>query len=782
MITGLQDKQTSIYTISYGVNRVQVKQDLYFRPADVGNADYVFNSVAINFEGAGYSFIDFIAMKSETKPSGTLAAYGDYFNNQTSATIVTGRDSTRSVSFNATAWGIDSRDAAVTAPTNRIVEIYNSLYGGNHTGAEVLAALQSLYGEEYKSFCVSVNAANSTSTTPSKEGRYYFRFPASMYNSNYTTTWDNMDDIEGGKSYAGYVDTYEYGNVDANKLPFQGRNYQIDTDICNTCWKLAAYLIFEENPLDEKLIFDVYVDGVIGEKGPSFQIKWRNNSDQSALPMNMIRANVSGWGYMGALEDPTLYITDEGGINVPAGGELIPFHNEYPFDSEGFSSNYVYVSNDWYENKSMLDRVTAFGFDMIPEHIGFFLRFDQSDGQGNYTWGDLWYVTIPYEYEGAAYIQHAPIANSRNNPNYATEVNIIGGIPADEPEDDPDETEPGYDDDDDESGDGPYPDPGDQPDISDYDSEGFPGNSILTKTYKLTSARLQDVGTKLWSQSYFDVLKVQSNPIENIIACRWYPMDITGGSDEGIVIGDISIGTNGSPIPTTYKKTIGSYTYKGVISENGKNLSPGYLAQSPYTIIKLHLPYVGTVQLDASEIYNRQLHVEYIVDIITGDVLVLLKLGSKKLPYMSLSGKMGVDIPISGTDRAQIQIANATRAMTAAIGAAGHMIAGDAGGAIGSASGILSMAGMDYSTQRVIQHSSVCASYDNRAIVLEMQVNKTYVSAGYAKYHGLPSHQYTKLTKGMGFIQVSRRTIIDVAMTDEENRMLEAIMTQGCYF
>lgn len=782
MITGLSDIQQNIYTISYGVNRVQVKQDLYFRPADVGNEDYAFNSVAINFEGTGYAWIHFIAMKSATKPSSNLSAYGNYYNNETSATIVTGRDSGRSISFNHSAWCIDSTDAATTAPTNRIVEIYNSLYGGNHTGAEVLAALQRLYGEEYKSFGVTIDASNSTQTTPSKEGRYYMCYPASMYNSNYTTTWDNMDDKEGGKSYAGYVDTYEYGNVDANKLPFQGRNYTIDTDVCNTCWKLAAYLIFEENPLDEKLIFDVYVDGVIGEKGPSFQIKWRNNSDQSTLPENMIRANVWGWGYMGALADPTLYVTSEGDITIPAGGELIPFHNAYPFDAEGFSSNYVYVSNDWYENQSMLERVTAFGFDMIPEHIGFFLRFDQSDGQGNYTWGDLWYVIIPYEYEGAAYIQHAAIANSKNNPNYSTEVNIIGGIPADEPEDDPDEPEQGYDDNGDESADGPYPDPDDQPDISDYDSEGYPGDAVLTKTYKLTKERLQNIGATLWSQTYFDVLKIQSNPIENIIACRWYPMDLTGGSEVGIKIGDVAMGVNGVPIPTVYSKTIGSYTYKGVISENGKNLSPGYLAQSPYTIIKLHLPYVGTVQLDASEIYDRQLHVQYVVDIVTGDILVLLKLGSHKLPYMSLSGKMGVDIPLSGSDRAQVQIAAAARAATALIGGAGHVLEGNAGAAVGSLSGILSMAGMDYSTQRVIQHSSVCASYDNRAIVLEMQVNKTSVSAGYKKYHGLPSHQYATLTKGMGFIQVSRRTIIDVAMTDEENRMLESIMTQGCYF
>lgn len=668
---------------------------------------------------------------------------------------------------------IDSTTAQELNPRS-ITAYYNDLFQESLTNMQVYQLLRRIYGN-YETF--AINSAIDNVLLPRIGGNSQFSFRNSASNTELAfdccSTWSQSDFTTAWLARFP-VDL----TLDPDLVSRIGSNYQ----------RYYTSLIFSEEVEPEKLIFDVYVDGVIGEKNPNIQIRWRNNSDESQLSPELIKARIWAFGYYGASEDPSIYYyrDPELDINVPddrvpaSGHTLVPYSIDYAFTSQGPDYSYVGLANQAYDDWNTLERITVFGLDGIPARLGFFLRFDYEDDP--WTCGDLYVVTVQYKYEGAVYVTATQITTSAYNPIYETEVNIIGGVPDDTVPDDPDEPEPGYDDDGDESADGPYPDPDDQPDISDYDSEGFPGDAVLTKTYKLSKARLQNIGTALWSQTYLDVLKIQANPIENIIACRWYPMDLTGGTEVGIKIGDVAMGVNGSPVDTVYTKTIGSYTYKGVISENGKNLSPGYLAQSPYTIIKLHLPYVGTVQLDASEIYDRLLTIQYVVDIVTGDILVLLKLGSHKLPYMSLSGKMGVDIPLSGSDRAQVQIAAAARAATALIGGAGHVLEGNAGAAVGSMSGILSMAGMDYSTQRVIQHSSVCASYDNRAVVLEMQVNKTHVSAGYKKYHGLPSHQYATLTRGMGFIQVSRRTIIDVAMTDEENRMLESIMTQGCYF
>ena len=733
-------------------------------------ADGLISSIWFGFNTSGVGYAAFFAA-SKTKP-----ASGTFFKCRYNGTA-TGIDIASDSGTGAGDVGNFSINITDEGENGNFTTLYNACWDDTLDRAGCFAKLQSIYGEDYIWFGM-IGYINSL-TMPAIYGNYQWGFYADP---------DNPTKIDSDCTNSWTPAVIDPTMVEAfNSLVAIDPEYieNIGTD---NMYRAFMYFVFSPSPTPpEKLIFDVYIDGVIGGKGPNIQIRWRNDHPEtSQLSPELIKPHIWGFGYFGAMTDPTEYVyEDDNDVYVPddrmeGGRALVPKKDLFAFTDEGPDYSYVGYADEAYYNWNSVERVTAFGLDGIPQHLGFFLRFDYiMDG---FKWGDLYCVTVPYEYEGAVYVDVQQISDSSYVPQYLTEVNIIGGTPPDEVEDDPDESEQGYDDEDDESGDGPYPDPDDQPDISDYDSTGYPGEAVLTKTYKLSKARLQDVGAKLWSQSYFDVLKIQSNPIENIIACRWYPMDITGGSDESIVIGDVDIQTNGSPIGTTYRKTIGTYTYKGIISENGENLSPGYLAQSPYATLKLHLPYVGCVQLDASEVFNRELSIEYIVDIVTGDVLVLLKLGSHKMPYMSLSGKMGVDIPISGTDRAQIQIAAATRAVTAVVGAAGQMIEGNAGKAAGAAGGILSMAGMDYSTQRTIQHSSVCASYDNRAIVLEMHVNKAHISEGYIKYHGLPSHQYMSLSKGMGFVQISKRTVIDVAMTDEENRQLEAIMTQGCYF
>ena len=64
---------------------------------------------------------------------------------------------------------------------------------------------------------------------------------------------------------------------------------------------------------------------------------------------------------------------------------------------------------------------------------------------------------------------------------------------------------------------------------------------------------------------------------------------------------------------------------------------------------------------------------------------------------------------------------------------------------------------------------------------MEVYYNVTHISDGYKQAHGLPAHYYGKLVKGSGFVKIDRRARINVAMTDEENHMLEQIMTSGFY-
>lgn len=589
--------------------------------------------------------------------------------------------------------------------------------------------------------------------------------------------------------------TFDHGQAAPNTVyPW---NFPSDIDLgtggeiyipedANTVELLAAFIIFGEPVAPEKLAFDVYIDGVIGEKAPQFTIKFRNTKTGSELAESMITPKIWGWpvpqeGAPALVSTPPIVTID--GIKVP--NETDPNHSRTQYNGSfeftgSFASPYITLSDSMIGWRSSLDQISFFGPDRICDTIRLYLRFDyvvDNNGTGVLTWGDLYYVDIPYEYQGAAYILPFSVSDSSNNPRFLTEVNIIGGLPPEDETDD-DETPPGEDKEGDPSGDGPYA-PDGYVDLSDGEPNGFDGDAVLTTTYAMPKLTMQSVGADLWSQQYFNVLKIQTNPIENIIACKWYPMSLSGTPNTPIKIGDITLGVSADKIGTMYIKSFGSYKHETKDPER-----PGYLSMTPYCIVKLHLPYVGVVQLDATEIYKQTLTGKYVVDLITGDVLVILYLDGN--PYMTLTGKMGVDIPLTSTNRVQTELASAARTFSATVGAAGALAGGNVDKALGSgASGIMSIMGMDYSSQRCTSHSPACCTYENLWIFITVQYNPSSKSKGYTNQRGLPVHLYQTLSymksKGCGFIQVDGRTTINVAMTDEENRMLEEIMTSGFY-
>lgn len=771
MITPLRDTATCVYTAAYGGATNQGKVTYSFDTNTVGEG-YGFNSVCLGLTSSGIANIDFIALK-QAKPSSAIYAVGDYWKKDGDNWTVSGTGVTiYGLSFSIGNF-IDASDATKTARQNDFVALYDAKYGAGHTGAQVLAALQAMYGEEYLSFGVIL---------PGTTGILY-KNPNTLMQGSYAATGGVL--YQWNTSYASLTpdDGFYYGTcpndlgtIPTDKGTFEGHAYTLDTGYTyDTIQKIAAALIFEENPMEEKLIFDVYLDGVIGGKGPSIAIRARNNDpDNTMLPMGLIQPHVWIYPYPLAQIVPEAEPVHTGSEDIVIPNETLEpmFNNAYGWDAFKIDDTYVGRSTDLTRSMGMFERVTRYGIDGIPNYLYYMMRFDYVTEDGT-TWGDLYRLAIPYEYEGAALVDKLKYDNSAKDPQYDTEVNIIGGQPTDESEDDDDDTQEGEDDQGDDSTIGPYDPDEERFDPTDGESTGFDGNSVLTKTYCCTALNIQNVGGKLWSQSYYDVLKVQNNPIENIVALKWFPFSTTG-TDEEIRIGNIDFGVTAPPV-SNMKVIPFTSTYKYAPTTK----RPGYLSCTPYATIKLHLPYVGTVQLDATEIMNQTLSGKYVIDLITGDCLVLLTLDG--FPFMNISGKMGVDVPLTSSNRVQTELASASRVLSATIGAAGHVAGGDIAKLAGDAGGIMSFMGMDYSTQRTATHSPACATYENRSVYVEVYRSLSYVSEGLKQSHGLPTHLYSKLSESMGFVKVDRRTKITIAMTDDENRMLEEIMTRGFY-
>lgn len=514
--------------------------------------------------------------------------------------------------------------------------------------------------------------------------------------------------------------------------------------------------------------FDVYING---DNKPSIYVNWTASED---IPIAELVPHV--WIGCQSLITVVSDITGESGYNVP---NLAAWN----VDSAGemsyagsYSNTYLSIQQHFEQYLNAVSKLERWGVNGEPEYVRLYLRMDTVTN----GFGELARVQINKEGTGS----YEMIPGSASNDTFNTHIRLHYGEPDYVPPEDPEDYPGGTNIDDD--GPGRY-DPDNIPDPADFtDPVGFDGNAVLTRTYAVSAATLENIGQKLWSQSYFNVLKIQTNPIENIISLKHFPFASNTGTTENVKVGDIDFGVNGLKVRSVWTKTFSSYKYTGKY----KN----YLDFAPFTQIKINLPYIGLIQLDPADLFGSTLSVKYYVDLVTGQCMAKLFLDEdhdtqKAMPYMSVYGQMGVDIPLTATDRVQTEM----KALSAGISAFGGMgmqlMHGNTGGAIaGATSDALSILSADVTSQRTSTLSPACASYDVQDVfILIQRPAAEYVNAdavtGYKHLHGMPCNKYLALSSfnSGDFVQMDRRTDIKIAMTSEENRMLEQLLTAGVY-
>lgn len=526
-------------------------------------------------------------------------------------------------------------------------------------------------------------------------------------------------------------------------------------------------------PLSEKVYFDVYIDGT---DKPSIFVNW------TAAEELGVSLSPRVWiGCQSLISLQPEYVTDTttGLVDTnPAAW------NEDPAGSfsygGSYNTTYLSIQQHFEQYLNAISKAQRWGLDGDPEFVKLYLRMvDPAPREGTDGIGQLATVTINKD-GTASYIM---VEGSSDTPGFYTEVRLHLQQEPDYvlPDDDPDY--PGGSNIDDD-GPGRY-DPDSIPDPDDFtDPVGFDGNAVLTKTYALSESDLRNVGQKLWSQDYFNVLKIQSNPIENIVSVKAFPFAQTGTSEE-VKIGDVAFGVNGAKVSSIWEKKMpNKFTYTGHFNS--------FLDFAPFTKVKMFLPYIGFIELDPGEIYQSPITVKYYVDLVTGQCMARLWMdennNGKGIPFQSFYGNMGVDIPLSSTDRVQTEIRASSAAFSAGLGAAGMIVSGNTGGAGAAFSGAANIAGMDYNTQRSSTQSPTCCTHDCQDVYVMIirpaaDVIQQNERTGYQHLHGYPTNKYLKLSQiGSGnFVQVDRRTDIKISATSEENAMLEKLLTEGVY-
>lgn len=292
------------------------------------------------------------------------------------------------------------------------------------------------------------------------------------------------------------------------------------------------------------------------------------------------------------------------------------------------------------------------------------------------------------------------------------------------------------------------------------------GIGVLTSTFKMTKERLVQLGQFLWGANIFDKFSlVNNNPIENIISCKSIPIN-TDGANQEIILGNVSTGVNGEKISNNFaKQTIGNIA----INEHYHN----FLDYTPYTNVILYLPYIGFKELDTSLVMNKTIQVIYTVDAITGGCLAQVYVNSVRL--YEFTGNVGIDIPITASNRAQVE----SGYIQAGVGATMSAIGGNVGSAVTS---LLNSATSQYHYSSTGNPSPMCVASTNRTC---------YVIIDRPNYQNLKAFNHTRgrkcyLSKTISTLKGftvcdSNIDLSGINATQSELEELKEILSSGFY-
>ena len=289
---------------------------------------------------------------------------------------------------------------------------------------------------------------------------------------------------------------------------------------------------------------------------------------------------------------------------------------------------------------------------------------------------------------------------------------------------------------------------------------------VLTTTYGMTIERLNQLGGFLWGANIFDEFSlVNSNPIENIISCKNIPISLSG-TDEIIHLGNVDTGTNGSKVSTNF-----STLNVGQIALPTKYNS--FLDFAPYTKVTIYLPYIGFKEIDATIAIGKTLKVAYVADVITGGCIAQIFINGVR--FYEFSGEMGVDIPITASNRAQVEASYISNA----VGMGASLASGNITGAVDS---VLASATAKYNYSSTDTPNPNCVASVNRTC---------YVIIERPTYQELSQFNHTKgkmcnLSKTIGSLKGF--TICDanidlkgITATEQEKQEISNILSSGFF-
>lgn len=285
--------------------------------------------------------------------------------------------------------------------------------------------------------------------------------------------------------------------------------------------------------------------------------------------------------------------------------------------------------------------------------------------------------------------------------------------------------------------------------------------SALWAIYNPSLAELNQLGAWLWSDNFLDpIKKIFNDPMQAIIGLHkiYAPPSISGA--QNIKVGYLDTGVNSNVVGN-------QYTYIDCGSVSLREYYGNVLDYSPYTEVRLYLPFIGIVPLDVADVTRSTISVRYGVDVLTGACIANVS--------VQRDNAGGVLYTYTGNCAAQYPLSSGSYLgmLSGAVSAIGSLATGNIIGAVGGA----------MSMRTRVEHSG---NFTGNAGA--MGIKKPYLivsrpqsamNDGFPAIQGYPSNSFVQLKKCNGYVQIKDCHVENIAATNTELDEIKSLLMQG---
>lgn len=333
-----------------------------------------------------------------------------------------------------------------------------------------------------------------------------------------------------------------------------------------------------------------------------------------------------------------------------------------------------------------------------------------------------------------------------------------------------------------------YPDHEDVENESTGTDTTFAGASGL-HTYAITDNDFKVINSKLWTTDWTQVFKSTTiDPVKCVIACKSIPFTANVVNSADVFIANMNTGLHKNYVKTVKSFNVGTGVYIPAFN--------GDFTDITMTRIHCYLPYIGWVELPASECVSRNAYrnvpanikrvaFKYLVDFVDGTCRCIVSVNGTERWFFD--GNCSIDVPVTSDNHTQA-VSNALRSglqtgLSIVSGVVGA-VSGNAGAVAGGIVGAMTSAPNIFPTYNYTATSNgsgyINASM-NTNIILVVERPNVVRPSDYAKRVGRPCGLSLQLGGLRGFTKCNNVDVSGITATDNELNMIKSLLETGVY-